>query len=257
MNSRHKLEKDFHDKREVDRNKMSNEEFEKKYPNKRLYKISVNTSLYIKKLLSQNLNAKTKLLDYCCGLGDTSMEAANYGAELYGIDISEESIKTTIKKVKTVRPDNPEKNFSVMNAENTTFEDNYFDVIICNGVLHHLDTSLAFKELKRIVKPTGIIICHESLGYNPLIQLYRNLTPKIRTAWETDHILKGSDFKIARKYFKNIDYKYFNLTSLITIPLIGTPLFSISRKICHLIDDFILKLPLIQLMAWQVVFILK
>lgn len=257
MDSRHKLEMQFHDKREADRKVLSKEEFEKKYPNKRLYKISTNTSRYIEKLLKKYISKDTKVLDYCCGTGETSKEAAALTDEIFAIDISPESVFTAYENVRKILPDVNKSNFQVMNAESTDFENNLFDVIICNGVLHHLDTSLAFKELSRIVKKDGIIICHESLGYNPFIQLYRKLTPNIRTAWETDHILKNKDFDRAKRYFSKRNFKYFNLISLLTIPFIRTPIFPILKKLSHYLDSIILRIPIINLMAWQVVFTLK
>lgn len=257
MEKRHNLEMQFHDQREADRKRLSKEEFEKKYPNKRLYKISSNTSTYIQKLLAKNVKKGYKFLDYCCGTGETAKEAAFYTRNVYAIDISPKSVSTALKTVKNVIPDIQASNFKPMNAESTDFEDEFFDVIMCNGVLHHLDTALAFKELSRILKKDGIIICHESLGYNPFIQLYRKLTPNIRTAWETDHILKDRDFQRAKKYFSRRNFKYFNLVSLITIPFLRTSIFPIMKKITHFIDSIILKIPLINLMAWQVVFTLK
>ena len=116
-----------------------------------------------------------------CGLGHTSAELSSLTDNIYGIDISGESVATALNNVRQVNDRVHEENFSVMNAEDTNFPDSKFDVIVCNGVLHHLDTQLAFKELSRILKDGGVVIANESLGYNPIIQLYRYLTPKIRT----------------------------------------------------------------------------
>ncbi len=257
MENRYDLEMQFHDQREHDRKNLTKQEFEKKYPNKRLYQISTNTSHYIAKLLSKHIKKESKFLDYCCGTGETAREAAIFSKNIYGIDISPKSVQSAYENVKQIHHDIDENNFKPMNAESTSFEDGFFDVIMCNGVLHHLDTALAFKELSRILKKDGIIICHESLGYNPFIQLYRKLTPNIRTAWETDHILKAKDFNRAKRYFGRRNFKYFNLISLITIPFLRTPFFNFLKKITHFIDSIILKIPIINLMAWQVVFTLR
>ena len=38
----------------------------------------------------------------------------------------------------------------------------------------------------------------EALSVNPLIQLYRNSTPEMRTEWEKNHILGPKDLKFAK-----------------------------------------------------------
>ena len=58
-------------------------------------------------------------------------------------------------------------------AENTMLDDNYIDAIICSGMLHHLDLSYAFLELRRILRAEGkILAAIEALNYNPAIKLY-------------------------------------------------------------------------------------
>ncbi len=52
-------------------------------------------------------------------------------------------------------------------------DDNYIDAIICSGMLHHLDLSYAFLELRRILRAEGkILAAIEALNYNPAIKLY-------------------------------------------------------------------------------------
>ncbi len=89
-----------------------------------------------------------------------------------------------------------------MDAEQLTFPDQTFDLIVCNGVLHHLDLRYAYPELARVLKPGGRILCLEALGYNPAIQLYRKLTPHLRTAWEAEHILTMRQVKEAGLFFR-------------------------------------------------------
>src|SRR5207249_569096 len=85
--------------------------------------------------------------------------------------------------------------FEVMDAEALRCADHSFDVIVVYGALHHLDLEKALHELARVLKPGGTVICTEALRHNPLIHWYRRLTPKLRTRWETDHILGRSNFK--------------------------------------------------------------
>lgn len=254
MTNRHSLEQEFHDTRERDRQLLTDEDFLKKYPNKRFYKIASNTSTFLSQTFRKYVSHDSYVLDYCCGLGYTSAELALLTDNIYGIDISGESVSTAYQNVLQNNNKVQQANFREMNAEKTTFPDDTFDVIVCNGVLHHLDTQIAFKELKRILKDGGVVIANESLGYNPIIQAYRYLTPKIRTAWETDHILKGKDFRHAKRLFTSISFNYFNIFSILSIPFIDTILFKPVLFFLRIVDLFATRIPVIQMMSWQVVF---
>lgn len=254
--NRKKEEMDFHNKREVDRNNLSNEEYSKKYSNKKFYSITESSKKYVEEWLSKNGRDKV-VLDYCCGLGDMSLRIARQGAkEIHGFDISEESVKTARKLLQSNGYED-RSFFSVDDAEGTKHEDDKFDVIICSGVLHHLDLNKAYPELRRILKPGGTILCIEALGHNPIIQLYRNMTPKLRTAWETEHILKVKDLKKAKSYFKNVNVKYFHLFTIMAVIFRKTFLFKPVLFLLKIIDSIVLRIPGIRLMSWQMIFELR
>jgi ubiquinone/menaquinone biosynthesis C-methylase UbiE len=251
---RKQLEAEFHDQREHDRLRLSTEEFEAKYPNKKFYYISKQTDEYELAWLKKHAPGK-KALDYCSGLGHTSLKLAEIGADVYGIDISPNEVASA-KKLLQDNGFNGD-NIVVGDAEKTDFPDNFFDVVVCNGVLHHLDVTKAFPELCRILKPSGKIIAMEALGYNPLIQLYRRRTPHLRTAWETEHILTNAELRIAKKYFDNVSVKYFHLATLAAIPFIGSALCKPLVSVLGILDSILLKIPFLQLMAWQMIFVLE
>lgn len=249
------LEAQFHSQRELDRNTMSESDFLKKYPNKGFYCITGQVEAFRDNVIKKKCKGAV-ILDYCCGLGQASRSLAQFKPKkIYGIDIADKEIETAKHLAEKNRLDNIE--YLVMDAENMTFPDNSFDIVVCNGVLHHLDVERAYKEIYRVLKPKGIMVAHESLGYNPLISLYRRLTPKIRTAWETNHILTLKQVNMAKQYFQLDSIKFFYLASIAAIPLKDTRLFKPTLKILEAIDKLILKIPLIRLMAWQMVFVMK
>jgi ubiquinone/menaquinone biosynthesis C-methylase UbiE len=256
MKDRKVLEAEFHDAREFDRLNLSEDEFKSKYSNKKFYVIAKSVRDYQNKLIKSRAIG-SKVLDYCCGPGETSLKLANMGYDcVHGIDISAEEISTAKKRLVDSGFES-KSSFRVMDAENMTFEDDSFDVIICNGVLHHLDIDEALPELSRVLKPGGMIVAMEALGYNPLIKLYRKMTPHLRTAWETDHILTLSELKKSKKYFNKVNVKYFYLATLMSIPFANTFMFKPMMKITGFIDAILMKIPGIQLMAWQMVFVLE
>ena len=255
MEKRKIEEIEFHNKREVDRNSLSDVEFEKKYSNKKVYKISDSSFVYLENTL-KNLSKDKICLDYCCGLGNTSLNLYRYGAKkVYGIDIAEKEVETAKKALRENGFD--DSGIVVGDAEFTNFNDNQFDLIVCIGVLHHLDVNKAFKELNRILKPGGSVVAFEALGYNPIIQAYRKLTPELRTDWEKDHILTKKEIKIAMEHFSSLNIKYFHLFNLILFPFTKSFFFKPALKLLTSIDNIILRIPFLRLMAWQMVFVLK
>jgi len=147
--------------------------------------------------------------------------------------------------------------YVVMDAEATTFPDNTFDLIVEYGALHHLDYAKAMKELQRIVKPTGAILCIEALRHNPIIHFYRKRTPHLRTAWEVDHIIGTGHLKWSRQYFSGVKSKCFHLAVLAAVPFRKTRLFRPLRKLLDSVDNLMLRVPFIGRFAWQCVYILS
>ncbi len=254
IDSRKEKEKEFHDKREELR-KINPQKHDEYYTNRRFYKTTGQSKKFVKKWYIENCVGK-QVLDYCCGAGITSLKMAEISAYVTGIDISNESIATAKNEAK-LQGVEERTTFEVMDAENLTFKANSFDIIICSGVLHHLDLEQSYRELSRVLKPDGIVVAIEALGHNPIINWYRRKTPHLRTTWEKDHILTMKQIKNARKFFNKTNIKYFHLASIASIPFINKPGFQISLGFLNFIDSIILKIPGIRRMAWQVIFFMS
>ena len=141
--------------------------------------------------------------------------------------------------------------FFQADAENTKLPDNCIDTVICSGMLHHLDLSYAFPELRRILKPNGKILVVEALDYNPAIKLYRTLTPDMRTEWEKAHILSLKDVNFASRFFTIDEISYWHILGYVGGKI--TFLFPLLDNI----DRFIEKIPYIQRLAWIFTFVMK
>jgi ubiquinone/menaquinone biosynthesis C-methylase UbiE len=247
--ARKKMELDFHD-RDRDQQRiqsMDQKTYEKYYGNRRYYRGTGLSREYVARWITDNARDRV-FLDYACGNGLYAINAAKAGALLsLGLDLSPISIENA--KQEAVRQDVSEKTvFIIADAENTHLPDNSIDVIICSGMLHHLDLSYAFPEMRRILKPGGKILAVEALNYNPIIRLYRMLTPQMRTDWEKKHILSLADVKFARRFFCIGEIKYWHITSILSPYMMSAlPLFN------H-IDILLTKIPLIRLMAWTFTF---
>jgi len=187
-------------------------------------------------------------LDYACGNGLLAIQAAKAGATLaIGIDLSGQSIANAAA-VAAKEGVSHNTFFLQADAENTQLPAQSIDTVVCAGMLHHVDLSYAFPELRRILKPGGRILAAEALDYNPIIKLYRNLTPGIRTAWEKDHILSLKDVRFGKRFFQLEEIRYWHLTSILT------PYAPALLPAFNAIDRILTKIPLVRLMAWMFTF---
>ena len=192
-----------------------------------------------------DLHARNRVfLDYACGNGLLAIRAAKAGAGLaIGIDLSAKSIANAAA---IAEKEGVSHNtfFLQGDAENTQLPSRSIDAVMCAGMLHHVDLSYAFPELRRILKPGGRILAAEALDYNPAIKLYRNLTPRLRTAYEKDHILSLKDVRFAQRFFQLEKVRYWHMTSIIT------PYAPALLPFLNGIDRVLTSIPLVRLMAW-------
>jgi SAM-dependent methyltransferase len=219
--------------------------------NKQFYATTRQSVRYIDEWFRSAVGAKV-FLDYGCGNGIMAIKAAKLGAALaVGIDISGVSVNNAIREAKNAGVAD-RCIFLQADCENTLLPANCIDVVLCSGMLHHVDLTRAFPELARIMKPGGKALAIEALGYNPLIQLYRRLTPHLRTNWESEHILSMKDVSLARQFFTVRDIRHWHLFS---IGAVAAPTASRLRAAMldfgDLLDRAALKVPGLQLMSWQ------
>lgn len=252
--ARKRDEKEFHDARERDRKSMTEEDFWKKYSNKKWYTISAKIKEDLFSII-ENQPKGSRFLDLGCGLGGQSLMAAKSGMKVSAIDISPESVEET--KDLLQKSGYTDFTAEVMDAEHLTFEDNSFDLIVCSGVLHHMDVQAVFPQLARVLKPDGKVIALEALGYNPLIQVYRKLTPKIRTAWEADHIITFKEMRIAKESFSGIKTKNYFLFSVAAAVFHKKSFFKPLLDTLLAIDNVVLRIPVFKHLSWQIMIILS
>lgn len=224
--------------------------------NFKYYCIERKSIRYVRGWLQQRCRGR-RVLDYGCGNGEEALFVARYGAgEVIGIDISSVAIENCKKRAAS-EGFGQTTDFRVNDGEALEFEDNYFDLVMEYGVLHHVDLDRAMCELARVLKPEGQIICTEALGHNPLIQLYRRLTPRLRTPWEVRHVLRKRDLAMMGKYFGRVDIRFFHLATLGAVPFRRRPGFELLLDAFEAVDGLLLRLPLLRWQAWQAVLVLS
>lgn len=192
-----------------------------------------------------------RALEYGCGDGGLAFDMAARGIEVVGIDVSPAAIERAESRKKE---GNGARNlcFEVMDAEKLTFPENSFDFVYGSAILHHLDLEKAYQTVSRVLKPEGTAVFLEPLGHNPLINLYRCLTPNLRTSDE--HPLLRRDLRLAGKFFRNIHCEYFNLFTLFALPFKSSPFFTVMLGLLERLEKKSSRLlPFMNILSWSVV----
>jgi len=219
------------------------------FSNMKFYSITRSSFEYRDRILFRNIKG-ARALDYCCGNGEIAVEMAVRGAgHVTGIDISPVAVENA-RELAGKRGVSDRCDFFVMDAENTTFPEGTFDLIHEYGALHHLELSAAFKELNRILKSDGELICTEAMRHNPLIHRYRKRTPHLRTQWEVEHILGVPEILRGRSCFAQIDFRMFHLAVLAVVPFRKTGFFKPMLSLLEAADRVLLAIPYLNRLAW-------
>ena len=114
--------------------------------------------------LLPHLKSGSRVLDFGCGPGSISVGIAKAvePGELHGIDAEESQVDMARAAAAAAGQDNAA--FHVGDVTDLPFEDDWFDVAHCHAVLNHIpETQASLAEVKRVLKPGGIISSRESI----------------------------------------------------------------------------------------------
>ncbi len=139
--------------------------------------ISFNRHIAWRKYTMKKMNVQrgSRALDVCCGTADWTIALAEaVGPEGYveGLDFSKNMLKVAQEKVR--RKGLTNVTFTHGNAMNLPYEDHTFDyVTIGFGLRNVPDYMQVLREMYRVVKPGGIVVCLETS--KPTIPVFRQL----------------------------------------------------------------------------------
>jgi len=126
-------------------------------------------------ILRDGIVGKT-ICDYACGTGLYGVFFALAGANVHGFDISAEGIRIATLRAK-VNGCTDRAKFQIMSASDLGYDDGTFDYVFGEGALHHtIKYPNVEVELYRILRRGGKAVFRESLGHNPFIEVFRQLT---------------------------------------------------------------------------------
>ncbi len=155
---------------------------------------------FINETFEQYLNSVNGkiVLDYGCGCGRLSLNILRHGAHVFGIDISPVYINKAIQTIAQYGYPENRYSFRVMDAHTLEYDNSTFDIVFGEGILHHLNIRIALNEIYRVLKTGGRVILLEPLADNPLLRLFRLLTPQART--DDERPLSKKDLNGIKRY---------------------------------------------------------
>ena len=145
-----------------------------------------------------------KVLDVGCGPGFFSIILASLGHDVVGIDLTESMIEKAGEIADML---NYDIDFQVMNAQELSFDDEEFDVVISRNLTWTLpDIEKAYKEWYRVLKKDGVLLNFDAdYGHVSLKEEMKSLG-KSKLVKECDDIKQ--ELEISKKHRPLWDEKY-------------------------------------------------
>lgn len=157
-----------------------------------------NVLAYRERILSKilkyvSLTDQVKVIDIGCGDGGDCELLSKNVKEIIGIDVEFNSKWPKTKNAKIA--------FSVSDVCNLPFPDESFELVFEKDVLHHVEDKMkASKEILRITKTGGQIICIEGNRYNPIFYFHMTLMQG------HDHFSKSFFIELMRTFSKHVEF---------------------------------------------------
>ncbi len=144
----------------------------------------------------------TNVWDCGTGNGQLAKHLAEYFQSVYATDISENQLHEAFQKENIY--------YSKQSAEHTKFQDNQFDMVTVAQAVHWFDGLAFANEVKRVLKPGGIIVL---IGYG-LLSINDDIDPSLQSFY-TDIV--GPYWDPERKHidsaYQDIHFPYKELTT--------------------------------------------
>lgn len=194
----------------------------------------------------KNEMGRKKILDIGCGDGTISVFCAQQGADVLGIDISENGVLLTLENAQANHPKIAAAGGHV-SAERIDaldidkFEGTPFQFVVGRFILHHIEPFNVFAEkLSRVTADNGTLVFYENSANNKLLMFFRTyIVGHFGVPCHGDGVevpLMESEIDELRKYF---DVKIV-IPKLVFFSLIGEYLirFETAKRFFKAMDDF-------------------
>jgi ubiquinone/menaquinone biosynthesis C-methylase UbiE len=127
---------------------------------------------------ARSLTSGTAALDLGCGSGTQSLCLQDEGFAVMAADLSIEAVR-----VARATAAQAGRRLCVLNAdaERLPVRDSSIDACICSLLLHHFsDLAGVASELRRVVRPGGVVVALDANGHNPPTWMFLNVVHRFR-----------------------------------------------------------------------------
>jgi SAM-dependent methyltransferase len=250
VHDRISAEADFHDQRI--QNLLAGHDANERAAQAKYYWVTEPYDLALWRLI-EHLSRDRAVLELGCFTGSRMVQIGPLAKLTIGVDISGEAVRLTNRRL--AEADVRCGKAIIASAESLPFANNAFDLVFGSAIIHHVDVAKCAQELHRILKPGGRAVFREPLGHNPLMNLYRKLTPSART--KDEHPLLRRDLSILKSFFAVDDSHFFGLCSLLAAPFRALSGGIFLRDTLDKMDSWLLRIPQLRPYAWQVNLVMR
>ena len=138
------------------------------------------------------------VLDLGCGSGENTVGLYRRGANVIGIDISQELVDLAKRRT---QEEGTAADLRVGSAYDTELPDHSVDVIFCIALIHHLEIPRVQREMLRVLREDGYIILQEPIRFSKMYRGIRNLFPAQNNVSDYEHPLTVEEFKMLTKNY--------------------------------------------------------
>jgi demethylmenaquinone methyltransferase/2-methoxy-6-polyprenyl-1,4-benzoquinol methylase len=173
-----------------------------------------------KGLANQLPNEQIRVLDVCCGTGNSAIAIGkkNINKTVIGIDLSSDMLK--VARNKAIKNKINNISFKEMNASKMDFSSGSFDVVTISLALHEMPQKLIdliLTEAGRVLKPNGkLYIIDWDRPKHPIASLLFSIFPTLFEPKVFKHFLKIDWKQLLVKFaFEYKDTEHYTFTKLI------------------------------------------
>ena len=124
------------------------------------------------KCVSEFVGPRDHVLELGAGSGLHTWALAQTRARVTATDISPNSLKLLERRIANAGAGVSVRT-QVADMESLPFADASFDVVACAGSLSYGEPALVDAEIRRVLRPGGLLVCVDSLNHNPIYRLNR------------------------------------------------------------------------------------
>lgn len=146
--------------------------------------------IYYEQRIAELIRPEHHVLELGAGTGLHTRVLLQTSSKVIATDISPSSLCLIKQRFQRI-PGNLQT--EVADMESLPFDDSSFDVITSAGSLSYGDPYLVDSEIRRVLRPGGMLICVDSLNHNPVYRVNRWL-----------HCLRGNRSKSTLKRMPNL-----------------------------------------------------